>query len=1063
MRNTLYVSSDASFNGRVDISGAAFLKNILDVSSAVTMRNTLYVSSDASFNGRVDISGAAFLKNILDVSSAVTMRNTLYVSSDASFNGRVDISGAAFLKNILDVSSAVTMRNTLYVSSDASFNGRVDISGAAFLKNRLDVSSAVTMRNTLYVSSDSSFNGRVDISGAAFLKNTLTISQSLINGGLVYNKVAWTNQDWKSTVDYHTGSAGTNSQITSNFSVTKFFDEASGAFSYMIIGYFRPLTSDTYTIRMNADDQAIFWIGNNARNERFKYNNADMFSFNSNVNTTHRLIAGLNYPIRILFANTSGFGGLVLQYKTSINPTYTSFDFSQFSYTPFPGSTALVTKGGANVDDALVDTLSVSRDASVLGATTLRDNVSIYGLIQGGLCYNTMTYTGQDWATNFNYHTSSTGENLILKGTDAFGNFISTSDISSFMFYGYFRPLVSDTYIIYMSADDKGIFWLGNDARPDRFNYNNSLINILSNSSGITTQFLYAGINYPIRILYANIGAVGYFDLKYKNTNNTEYTQFTFSQFYYSPFPGYTASQYATIMKVDGGASIDDIFANTLNVYNSSSLNGRVDISGAAFLKNILDVSSAVTMRNTLYVSSDSSFNGRVDISGAAFLKNILDVSSAVTMRNTLYVSSDASFNRRVDISGAATMRNTLYVSSDTSFNGRVDISGAAFLKNILDVSSAVTMRNTLYVSSDASFNGRMDISGALYLKNNLGVIGNSTFTGVLMGSTQLTVSCELVVKGIVTTGISGVLMMDVCSNSLFSNRTTMVGRSNTAFGNSALNAFGMSVGLPVGNEGFNTALSTGTLSSLTNGYANTATGYNSMKSATTAYNCTALGYNAGFTNVTGNGNTFLGWNSDCTGTGYSQSTAIGYSSKIFSSNQIVIGTSNETVFIPGRLSISGNIIQTGAFQCLSGVTINGVLLCSSSTTLLGSVTCNNSLLVQGNLTVNGITNLGTVNGTIFNSTSDYRMKSNIENISENYNVDKLRPVTYTFTKNLEQHIGFIAHELQEFFPTAVNGQKDGKNMQSINYSELIPVLVKEIQNLKKEVSKMKLEISNLM
>ena len=61
-----------------------------------------------------------------------------------------------------------------------------------------------------------------------------------------------------------------------------------------------------------------------------------------------------------------------------------------------------------------------------------------------------------------------------------------------------------------------------------------------------------------------------------------------------------------------------------------------------------------------------------------------------------------------------------------------------------------------------------------------------------------------------------------------------------------------------------------------------------------------------------------------------------------------------------------------------------------------------------------------------------------------------------------EPHIGFIAHELQEHVPTAVNGEKDGEIMQSVNYSELIPILVKEIQDLKKEVKSLKSEISIL-
>jgi hypothetical protein len=95
----------------------------------------------------------------------------------------------------------------------------------------------------------------------------------------------------------------------------------------------------------------------------------------------------------------------------------------------------------------------------------------------------------------------------------------------------------------------------------------------------------------------------------------------------------------------------------------------------------------------------------------------------------------------------------------------------------------------------------------------------------------------------------------------------------------------------------------------------------------------------------------------------------------------------------------------------------------------------------------------GSVTAVSFNATSDYRLKYDIQTISGSYyTVDNLRPVTYSFKLSQEPHIGFIAHELQEHFPTAVHGEKDGIGMQSVNYAEIIPVLVKEIQELKKDV-----------
>ena len=55
-----------------------------------------------------------------------------------------------------------------------------------------------------------------------------------------------------------------------------------------------------------------------------------------------------------------------------------------------------------------------------------------------------------------------------------------------------------------------------------------------------------------------------------------------------------------------------------------------------------------------------------------------------------------------------------------------------------------------------------------------------------------------------------------------------------------------------------------------------------------------------------------------------------------------------------------------------------------------------------------------------------------------------------------EKAMGVIAHELQEIYPFLVNGQKDGEIMQSVNYIGLIPLLIKEVKLLKKEMKVLK-------
>ena len=98
-----------------------------------------------------------------------------------------------------------------------------------------------------------------------------------------------------------------------------------------------------------------------------------------------------------------------------------------------------------------------------------------------------------------------------------------------------------------------------------------------------------------------------------------------------------------------------------------------------------------------------------------------------------------------------------------------------------------------------------------------------------------------------------------------------------------------------------------------------------------------------------------------------------------------------------------------------------------------------------------------------FKTYSDYRIKQNVEILElTKYNTDNLIPVIYNHKPTNQRDIGFLAHEVQEYFPFLVEGTKDGENTQSVNYIGLIGVLTKEIQELKKDNKKIKETLQNL-
>jgi hypothetical protein len=100
-----------------------------------------------------------------------------------------------------------------------------------------------------------------------------------------------------------------------------------------------------------------------------------------------------------------------------------------------------------------------------------------------------------------------------------------------------------------------------------------------------------------------------------------------------------------------------------------------------------------------------------------------------------------------------------------------------------------------------------------------------------------------------------------------------------------------------------------------------------------------------------------------------------------------------------------------------------------------------------------------TITAATFNTTSDYRVKENVETLDLNvYRTDHLRPVSYLNKLSNKYSLGLIAHELQEQYSFLVEGEKDGETIQSVDYIGIIAILIKEIQELKNILKKNKIE-----
>jgi hypothetical protein len=151
------------------------------------------------------------------------------------------------------------------------------------------------------------------------------------------------------------------------------------------------------------------------------------------------------------------------------------------------------------------------------------------------------------------------------------------------------------------------------------------------------------------------------------------------------------------------------------------------------------------------------------------------------------------------------------------------------------------------------------------------------------------------------------------------------------------------------------------------------------------------------------------------------------------------------------RIDSSGNLL-VGTTSALSGNTFNAVG--GAAATFATTTSTNFSLVYFNNGTYCGsITTNGSV--TSYNVTSDQRLKENIQDAeSASALIDSLQVRQFDWKyDNSHQRYGFVAQELVTVAPEAVFQPANEEEMMAVDYSKLVPMLVKEIQSLRKRLT----------
>ena len=74
--------------------------------------------------------------------------------------------------------------------------------------------------------------------------------------------------------------------------------------------------------------------------------------------------------------------------------------------------------------------------------------------------------------------------------------------------------------------------------------------------------------------------------------------------------------------------------------------------------------------------------------------------------------------------------------------------------------------------------------------------------------------------------------------------------------------------------------------------------------------------------------------------------------------------------------------------------------------------------------------------------------------------LDNLNVVSFEYIENDDSHIGFIAQEIQEYYPELIKTDENG--FLSVKYLELIPLLIDSNKNIKKKIKNIENNINKL-
>jgi hypothetical protein len=178
----------------------------------------------------------------------------------------------------------------------------------------------------------------------------------------------------------------------------------------------------------------------------------------------------------------------------------------------------------------------------------------------------------------------------------------------------------------------------------------------------------------------------------------------------------------------------------------------------------------------------------------------------------------------------------------------------------------------------------------------------------------------------------------------------------------------------------------------------------------------------------------------------YDFNTGLGLGMRLTDDFNLLVGNTDIT---NSRLGVRGTVLAA-TLETTSTNTGHEVLVLKKPNATGRSVA-----FIQGSSDVGNIS--VTSSATTYNTSSDQRLKENIVDApSASSDIDAIQVRSFDWKADgSHQKYGMVAQELQTVAPEAVSAPEDPEEMMGVDYSKLVPMLVKEIQSLRARVAQL--------